>query len=107
MLFTVVEGDRSRARSCSCCSSAARRSATRRAALAALAPEIRRNGMLEHEGMKVFAEVYGPPPRLVVVGAVDTAEALCAAAGLLGWHTICVDARALFATPSGSRAPTS
>ena len=49
--------------------------------------------MQEHEGLRVFAEVYGPPPRLVVVGAVDTAEALCAAAKLLGWHTVCVDAR--------------
>jgi xanthine dehydrogenase accessory factor len=66
--------------------------------LAALAPEIRRNGLQEHEGVRVFAEVYGPPPRLVVVGAVDTAESLCAAARLLGWHTICVDARAQFAT---------
>ena len=69
------------------------------AALAALAPEIRRNGLVEHDGEKVFAEVFGPPPRLVVVGAVDTAEALCAAAKLLGWRTICVDARAKFATP--------
>ena len=69
------------------------------AALAALAPEIRRNGIVEHEGARVFAEVFGPPPRLVVVGAVDTAEALCAAARLLGWHTACVDARAKFATP--------
>jgi xanthine dehydrogenase accessory factor len=54
--------------------------------------------MQEHGGLKVFAELYGPPPRLVVVGAVDTAEALCAAAKLLGWHTICVDARGRFAT---------
>jgi xanthine dehydrogenase accessory factor len=69
------------------------------ASLAALAGEIRRNGMVEHEGMKVFAEVYGPPPRLVVVGAVDTGEALCAAAKAIGWHTICIDARARFATP--------
>ena len=69
------------------------------ATLAELAPGIRRNGMHEVEGMKVFAEVYGPPPRLVVVGAVDTAEALCHAAGLLGWHTIVVDPRALLATP--------
>jgi xanthine dehydrogenase accessory factor len=69
------------------------------AELAALAPQIRRNGMQEHAGLHVFAEVYGPPPRLVVVGAVDTAEALCAAAGMLGWRTICVDARARFATP--------
>jgi xanthine dehydrogenase accessory factor len=46
----------------------------------------------------VFAEVYGPPPRLLVYGAVDTAEALCRAAGLLGWTTIVADARAKFAT---------
>jgi xanthine dehydrogenase accessory factor len=69
------------------------------AELAAQAPGVRRNGIVEHEGARVFAEVYGPPPRLVVVGAVDTAEALCAAAKLLGWHTVCVDARAKFATP--------
>ena len=68
-------------------------------ALAALAPGIKRSGLHEIDGSKVFAEVYGPPPRLVVVGAVDAAEALCAAAGLLGWHTICVDPRATFATP--------
>jgi len=54
--------------------------------------------MQEHEGMRVFAELYGPPPRLVVVGAVDLGEALCAAAKLLGWHTTCVDARGPFAT---------
>jgi xanthine dehydrogenase accessory factor len=67
--------------------------------LAALAPELRRNGQVEHEGKRVFAEVFGPPPRLVVVGAVDTGEALCAAAKAVGWHTICVDARGRFATP--------
>jgi xanthine dehydrogenase accessory factor len=50
-------------------------------------------------GLKVFAEVYGPPPRLVVFGAVDTAEALCAAAKLIGWRTIVADARGKFATP--------
>src|SRR5581483_8607468 len=66
--------------------------------LEALVPEIRRNGVLEHAGLKIYAEVYGPPPRLVVVGAVDTAEALCAAAKAIGWHTICVDARSRFAT---------
>ena len=58
-----------------------------------------RNRLLELEdGRKVFAEVYGPPPRLVVIGAVDTAEALCAAAKLLGWRTIVADARSKFAT---------
>ena len=50
------------------------------------------------DGTKVFAEVYGPPPRLLVYGAVDTAEALCKGAKLLGWHAIVADARGKFAT---------
>jgi xanthine dehydrogenase accessory factor len=58
-----------------------------------------RNRMLElADGTRVFAEVYAPPPRLLVIGAVDTAESLCRAARLLGWHTIVADARAKFAT---------
>jgi len=56
------------------------------------------NTTLELEGRTVFAEVYGPPPRLFVYGAVDTAEALAAAAKLLGWSTVVADARAKFAT---------
>jgi xanthine dehydrogenase accessory factor len=50
------------------------------------------------DGSKVFAEWYGPPPRLFVYGAVDTAEAMCRSAKLLGWHAIVADARAKFAT---------
>jgi xanthine dehydrogenase accessory factor len=50
------------------------------------------------DGSKVFAEWYGPPPRLFVYGAVDTAEALCRGAKLLGWHAIVADARGKFAT---------
>jgi xanthine dehydrogenase accessory factor len=57
-----------------------------------------RNRLLELDGSKVFAEVYGPPPRLFVYGAVDSAEALCQAGNLLGWTTIVADARAKFAT---------
>lgn len=57
-----------------------------------------RNRTLDLEGRTVFAEVYTPPPRLFVYGAVDTAEALCALAGQLGWRTIVADARARFAT---------
>ena len=57
-----------------------------------------RNRLLDLDGSRVFAEWYGPPPRLFVYGAVDTAEALCAAARLLGWRTIVADARARFAT---------
>jgi xanthine dehydrogenase accessory factor len=67
-----------------------------------------RNRLLElDDGSKVFAEWYGPPPRLFVYGAVDTAESLCRAAKLLGWTAIVADARAKFATaeriPSADR----
>jgi len=58
-----------------------------------------RNRQLELDsGSRVFAEVYGPPPRLLVFGAVDTAETLCAAGKLIGWRTIVADARGKFAT---------
>jgi xanthine dehydrogenase accessory factor len=61
----------------------------------------RRRGVshvLEVEGRTVLADVSAPPPRLFVYGAVDTAEALCRAAKLLGWRTVVADARASFAT---------
>jgi xanthine dehydrogenase accessory factor len=57
-----------------------------------------RNRLLTVDGAKVFAEWYGPPPRLFVYGAVDTAEALCRGAKLLGWTAIVADARATFLT---------
>jgi len=71
------------------------------AEVAALAPNAIRTGrghVIEHGGLTVFADVYGPPPRLLVYGAIDTAEALCRGAKLLGWTTIVADARARFAT---------
>ncbi len=58
-----------------------------------------RNRLLEADDGKVFAEWYGPPPRLLVYGAVDTAEALARGAKLLGWTAIVADARATFLTP--------
>jgi xanthine dehydrogenase accessory factor len=57
-----------------------------------------RNRLLEVDGQRVFAEVYGPPPRLLIYGAVDTAESLCRAAKLVGWTAIVADARPMFAT---------
>jgi xanthine dehydrogenase accessory factor len=48
------------------------------------------------EGLELVSR---PAPRLLVVGAVDTAEALCRGARALGWHTIVADPRARFATP--------
>jgi xanthine dehydrogenase accessory factor len=57
-----------------------------------------RSHVLELGGRTVFADVAGQPLRLFVYGAVDTAEALCASAKLLGWRTIVADARPRFAT---------
>ena len=57
-----------------------------------------RSHLQESDGVTVFADVFGPPPRLLVFGAVDTAEELCRAAKRLGWRTIVADARGRFAT---------
>jgi xanthine dehydrogenase accessory factor len=57
-----------------------------------------RNELLELPWGRVFCEIYQPAPRLLVFGAVDTAEEVCRAAKLLGWHTIVADARGKFAT---------
>jgi xanthine dehydrogenase accessory factor len=54
--------------------------------------------VVELHGRRLFADVFGPPPRLLMYGAVDTADALCAAARGIGWHTIVADARGRFAT---------
>ena len=46
--------------------------------LAALASEALRRGrshVVERDGATVFADVFGPPPRLLVYGAIDTADA--------------------------------
>ena len=70
-----------------------------------VADELIRGGhskVVELEGRRVFADIFGPPPRLLVYGAVDTADALCAAAHGLGWHTIAADARGRFATVSAA-----
>ena len=56
-----------------------------------------RTTVLDDEGRE-FVEEYGPPPLLLVFGAVDTAEALCMAAKQLGWRTVVADARSKFAT---------
>src|SRR3954453_9538764 len=78
--------------------------------LAAQAPDIlrgHRNRLLELGGRKIFADVYGRPPTLLVYGAVDTAEAICAIARPVGFRTVVADARATFLTrdriPSADR----
>jgi xanthine dehydrogenase accessory factor len=57
-----------------------------------------RSHTIRQEERTIFADVFGPPPTLFVYGAVDTAESLCQAAKLLGWHTVVADARPRFGT---------
>jgi xanthine dehydrogenase accessory factor len=57
-----------------------------------------RTGLREEEGRTVFAEAVQPPPRLLLVGAGDIAEAAAAIAKALGWRTVVVDPRPGLAT---------
>jgi xanthine dehydrogenase accessory factor len=101
VLFTVVEGDAVGAKALVVEGGETIGDGVPEEALAQFDDLVRRgrNGLVEVEGAKVFAEWYGPPPRLFVYGAVDTAEALCQGAKLLGWTAIVADARATFLTP--------
>jgi xanthine dehydrogenase accessory factor len=47
----------------------------------------------------LFIDVVAPPPRLIIFGAVDIAEALCTHARTCGWRSYVVDPRVRFATP--------
>ncbi|MEX0673160.1 MAG: XdhC family protein [Gaiellaceae bacterium] len=58
----------------------------------------KRSQVIQLEGRTVFADVVGPPPRVLIFGAVDTAEALCRACSMIGWQPIVADARGKFAT---------
>ena len=96
VLFTVVEGDGAGAKFLV-------EEGETDSELGSLADQVIRGGrneLIEEPGRyrRMFAEVYMPPPRLFVYGAVDTAEALCKAAKLLGWSTYVADARRAFAT---------
>jgi xanthine dehydrogenase accessory factor len=96
VLFTVVEGDGAGAKFLV-------EEGETDSELGSLADQVIRGGrneLIEEPGRyrRMFAEVYMPPPRLFVYGAVDTAEALCKAAKLLGWTTYVADARHAFAT---------
>jgi xanthine dehydrogenase accessory factor len=57
-------------------------------------------GEARQRSVEVFIEVFGPPPGMVIFGAVDFTSALAAAAKLLGYRVVVCDARAVFATPA-------
>lgn len=50
------------------------------------------------DGTKAFFEVYPPPPRLIIIGAVHLAEPLISIASASGFETILIDPREAFAT---------
>lgn len=49
---------------------------------------------------RVFLQVFNPPLRLIVIGAVHIAQALAPMAALAGYHVTVVDPRRAFATDS-------
>lgn len=57
------------------------------------------NRTLGYGNRHVFIETLAPPPRLVIFGAVHTAQALSTMAKLLGFHVTISDARPAFTTP--------
>ncbi|MGJ9411531.1 XdhC family protein [Aeromicrobium sp. CF4.19] len=50
------------------------------------------------EGVRAFVQVWSPPPRLLVFGAIDFAGALAGAGRFLGYDVTICDPRAVFAT---------
>lgn len=56
-----------------------------------------RSGLVE--GTQTFLNVYLPPPRIVVIGAVHISQALAPMAVLAGFDIAIIDPRTAFATP--------
>jgi len=56
------------------------------------------SAQLEVEGVPLFVDATAPPPRLLIIGAVDLAAALCHVARTMGWEPSVADPRARFAT---------
>jgi len=67
-------------------------------ALAEAALWSERSEPYEYEGVTLFVNVTAPPPRLIIVGAVDLAAHLSAIAALAGWRAFVADPRTRFAT---------
>ena len=55
-------------------------------------------GEARRRDVSVFIEVFAPPPRLVIFGAVDFTAALASVGRLLGFRVTVCDARPVFAT---------
>ncbi|MGE6786017.1 XdhC family protein [Ensifer adhaerens] len=58
-----------------------------------------RAGIVETEQGAVFLNVYVPPPRILVIGAVHISQALARMAPVAGFDMTVIDPRTAFATP--------
>lgn len=58
-----------------------------------------RSGTMETPDGEVFVRVYNPPLRMIVIGAVHTAQFLVPLARMAGYAVTIVDPRTAFATP--------
>lgn len=56
------------------------------------------DGERRGEGTSVFVNVFAPPPRLLVFGAIDFAAAMARIGAFLGYRVTVCDARPVFAT---------
>jgi xanthine dehydrogenase accessory factor len=56
------------------------------------------HGEAGRSDVTVFIEVFAPPPRMLIFGAVDFTAALVRVAKVLGYHVTVCDARPVFAT---------
>jgi xanthine dehydrogenase accessory factor len=52
-----------------------------------------RPALVQEDGRLLFVEPLAPPPLLLMIGAVDLAETLCALAAQLGWRSAVADPR--------------
>jgi xanthine dehydrogenase accessory factor len=52
-----------------------------------------RPALVREDGRTLFVEPLAPPPLLLMIGAVDLAETLCALAAQLGWRSAVADPR--------------
>jgi xanthine dehydrogenase accessory factor len=54
--------------------------------------------VVEHDGANIFLNVYNPPLRLIIVGAVHIGQPLARMAAMTGYDVTVVDPRAAFAS---------
>lgn len=62
-----------------------------------------KSGIVEIGGQAAFVNVYLPPPRIVVIGAVHISQALAIMADIAGFDLSIIDPRSAFATPERFR----